>query len=53
MAYARDHHPSLRLHLSVQASATSHEAIEFYRERYGIRARGAAARADAVAGARS
>jgi len=36
MAYARDHHPDLRLHLSVQASATTHEAIAFYRERYGI-----------------
>ncbi len=36
MAYCRDHHPSLRLHLSVQASATSHAAIEFYRRRYGI-----------------
>lgn len=36
MAYCRDHHPTLRLHLSVQASATSYEAIEFYRERYGI-----------------
>jgi putative protease len=36
LAYARDHHPELRLHLSVQASATSYEAIEFYRERYGI-----------------
>ena len=36
MAYCRDHHPQLRLHLSVQASATSHEAIEFYRQRYGI-----------------
>jgi putative protease len=37
MAYARDHHPDLRLHLSVQASATTWEAIEFYRQRYGIR----------------
>ncbi|MFO1318449.1 MAG: peptidase U32 family protein [Burkholderiales bacterium] len=37
MAYAREHHPDLRLHLSVQASATTYEAIEFYRERYGIR----------------
>jgi O2-independent ubiquinone biosynthesis protein UbiU len=37
LAYARDHHPQLRLHLSVQASATTWEAIEFYRERYGIR----------------
>ena len=36
MAYCRDHHPQLRLHLSVQASATSYDAIEFYRERYGI-----------------
>ncbi|CAD5373099.1 peptidase (collagenase-like) [Rubrivivax sp. A210] len=36
MAYARDHHPALRLHLSVQASATSHEAIAFYRQHYGI-----------------
>ena len=36
LAYCRDQHPRLRLHLSVQASATSHEAIEFYRERYGI-----------------
>jgi putative protease len=36
MAYCRDHHPGLRLHLSVQASATSHAAIEFYRRRYGI-----------------
>jgi len=36
LAYARAHHPELRLHLSVQASATSYEAIEFYRERYGV-----------------
>jgi O2-independent ubiquinone biosynthesis protein UbiU len=36
MAYCRDHHPSMRLHLSVQASATTHAAIEFYRSRYGI-----------------
>ena len=36
MAYVRDHHPELRLHLSVQASATTHEAIEFFRERYNI-----------------
>jgi putative protease len=37
LAYAQRTHPRLRLHLSVQASATSYEAIEFYRERYGIR----------------
>ena len=36
MAYCRDHHPGLRLHLSVQASATSHAAVEFYRRRYAI-----------------
>jgi putative protease len=37
MAYAVKNHPGLRLHLSVQGSATSYEAIEFYRERFGIR----------------
>ncbi|AKJ31067.1 ubiquinone anaerobic biosynthesis protein UbiU [Caldimonas brevitalea] len=37
LAYAYARHPSLPLHLSVQASATSYEAIAFYRERYGIR----------------
>jgi putative protease len=36
MAYARDKHPDLRLHLSVQASATSHEAIAFYKRHYNI-----------------
>jgi collagenase-like PrtC family protease len=36
MAYAVKHHPDLRLHLSVQASATSYEAVNFYRERFGI-----------------
>ena len=36
LAYARRHHPAMRLHLSVQASATTYEAIEYYRERYGI-----------------
>ncbi len=30
-------HPQLNLHLSVQGSATSHEAINFYAERFGIR----------------
>ncbi|MGL1833995.1 ubiquinone anaerobic biosynthesis protein UbiU [Rhodocyclaceae bacterium SMB388] len=37
MAYAAKTHPELRLHLSVQGSATSYEAINFYRERFGIR----------------
>lgn len=36
MAYARRTWPDLRLHLSVQGSATSYEAINFYRERFGI-----------------
>jgi putative protease len=36
MAYARQEHPQLRLHLSVQASATNHEAINFYHEQFGI-----------------
>ncbi|MDD5175896.1 MAG: U32 family peptidase [Sterolibacterium sp.] len=34
--YARRNHPRLRLHLSVQGSATSYEAINFYRERFAI-----------------
>ncbi len=37
MAYAVKTHPELRLHLSVQGSATSYEAVNFYRERFGIR----------------
>jgi collagenase-like PrtC family protease len=36
MAYAHRTHPTLRLHLSVQGSATSAEAIAFYRERFNI-----------------
>jgi putative protease len=36
LAYAARTHPQLRLHLSVQASATNYEAIEFYREHYRI-----------------
>ena len=36
LAWAERAHPQLRLHLSVQASATNHEAIEFYRARYRI-----------------
>jgi len=34
--YAVKTHPNLRLHLSVQGSATSYEAVNFYRERFGI-----------------
>jgi len=36
MGYARRSHPQLRLHLSVQGSATNYEAINFYRERFAI-----------------
>jgi O2-independent ubiquinone biosynthesis protein UbiU len=36
MQYAASRHPALRLHLSVQGSATNFEAINFYRERFGI-----------------
>jgi len=37
MAYAAARWPDLRLHLSVQGSATNHEAIRFYHEQFGIR----------------
>lgn len=36
MEYARMRHPELRLHLSVQGSATNYEAINFYHEQFGI-----------------
>ncbi|MFA7669863.1 MAG: peptidase U32 family protein [Burkholderiaceae bacterium] len=36
MAYAAAAHPQVRLHLSVQGSATNHEAINFYHERFGV-----------------
>ncbi|MBM3581526.1 MAG: U32 family peptidase [Alphaproteobacteria bacterium] len=36
-AYAAEKHPDLRLHLSVQASASTAEAIEFFRREFGIR----------------
>lgn len=37
MDYACERHPGLTLHLSVQGSATSYEAINFYGERFGIK----------------
>ena len=37
MQYAAGAHPGLRLHLSVQASATNYEAINFYHSRFNIR----------------
>ena len=36
MRYAAERHPQLRLHLSVQTSATNYEAINFYHEQFGI-----------------
>lgn len=36
MRYAMTRHPQLRLHLSVQGSATNYEAVNFYREHFGI-----------------
>jgi len=36
MRHAARNHPRLALHLSVQSSATSHEAINFYHEHFGV-----------------
>ncbi len=36
MRYCRERHPTLRLHLSVQASATNPEAIGFYARQFGV-----------------
>jgi putative protease len=36
MQYAAERYPQLRLHLSVQGSATNHEAINLYRDCFGI-----------------
>jgi len=36
MRYAARTHPSLELHLSVQGSATSYEAINFFHEHFGV-----------------
>ena len=37
MAYAAERHPQLRLHMSVQSSATNYEAINLARDMFGIR----------------
>lgn len=37
MQYAHLAHPGLELHLSVQGSATSYEAIAFFHERFGVK----------------
>ncbi len=36
-AHVAEKHPDLRLHLSVQASASSPEAIRFYADRFGVK----------------
>lgn len=36
MRYAARVHPALELHLSVQGSATSHEAVNFFHEHFGV-----------------
>jgi putative protease len=36
MHYAHRTHPNLRLHLSVQGSNTNYEALELYREQFGV-----------------
>jgi len=37
MEYAASRHPNLRLHLSVQASATNRHALGLYQQQFGIR----------------
>ncbi len=37
LGYAAEKHPEVNRHLSVQASASNWRALEFYRERFGIR----------------
>ncbi|HEY5896168.1 MAG TPA: peptidase U32 family protein [Burkholderiales bacterium] len=37
MRYARLAHPKLELHLSVQGSATSYEAINFFHQHFGVK----------------
>jgi putative protease len=37
MRYAHEAHPRLDLHLSVQGSATSYEAINFFHEHFGVK----------------
>ncbi|MDH3319762.1 MAG: U32 family peptidase [Betaproteobacteria bacterium] len=37
LRYASCAHPTLELHLSVQGSATSHEAINFFHQQFGVK----------------
>ncbi|GGB99026.1 protease [Marinobacterium zhoushanense] len=36
LGYAAERHSALRLHLSVQGSATNYEALNYYRDQFGI-----------------
>ncbi|WP_081768665.1 peptidase U32 family protein [Herbaspirillum sp. RV1423] len=36
MRYSADNYPDLRIHLSVQGSATNYEAINFYQKHFGV-----------------
>ncbi|MFD3189432.1 peptidase U32 family protein [Sedimentitalea sp. HM32M-2] len=36
-AYVAEHHPDMRLHLSVQAAASSPEAIRYYVQEFGVK----------------
>lgn len=37
LKYARDKYPALNIHLSVQASASNYESINFYKRHFGIK----------------
>lgn len=37
LSYAKGKHPGMDIHLSVQASASNHLSIEFYKEHFGIK----------------
>jgi putative protease len=37
LRYARERHPDANIHLSVQASASNHESINFYKRHFNIR----------------
>lgn len=37
LSYARERYPDLNIHLSVQASSSNYESINFYKERFGIK----------------
>ncbi|MFQ5586072.1 MAG: peptidase U32 family protein, partial [Thermodesulfobacteriota bacterium] len=37
LKYAREHYPDINIHLSVQASASNYESINFYREAFHIK----------------